>query len=153
MIFKWISVVYPNYIWFQVEAIQKCGGQTVADGCFRTGGGILWNIVKSREPKTYKEIMDKGKELEVLLLCQSMLPLVISILSCPIHSSKKLNRVRALPVATLAKPMNSCFHFIVNSHYPFNTILRVIQKRQVSFGFNMSQSCNLKTLCRPHHYH
>jgi hypothetical protein len=42
---------------------------------------------------------------------------------------------------------------VVNSHYPFNTILQVIQKRQVSFGFNMSQSCDLKTLCRPHHYH
>ncbi|KAK3164561.1 hypothetical protein QOZ80_1AG0021150 [Eleusine coracana subsp. coracana] len=49
----------------EVEAIQKCGGQTVADGSrFRTGGGILWNILKSREPKAYKEIMDKGKELE-----------------------------------------------------------------------------------------
>ncbi|WVZ70044.1 hypothetical protein U9M48_018748 [Paspalum notatum var. saurae] len=49
----------------EVEAIQKCGGQTVADGSrFRTGGGILWNILKSREPKAYKEIMAKGKELE-----------------------------------------------------------------------------------------
>jgi len=56
----------PKYIWFQVEAIQKCGGQTIADGSrFRTGGGILWNILKSREPKAYKEIMAKGKELEV----------------------------------------------------------------------------------------
>ncbi|CAL4975784.1 unnamed protein product [Urochloa decumbens] len=49
----------------EVEAIQKCGGQTIADGSrFRTGGGILWNILKSREPKAYKEIMAKGKELE-----------------------------------------------------------------------------------------
>ncbi|XP_062213329.1 uncharacterized protein LOC133914209 [Phragmites australis] len=49
----------------EVEAIQKCGGQTTADGSrFRTGGGILWNILKSREPKAYKEIMAKGKELE-----------------------------------------------------------------------------------------
>jgi len=49
-----------------VEAIQKCGGQTIADGSrFRTGGGILWNSLKSREPKAYKEIMAKGKELEV----------------------------------------------------------------------------------------
>lgn len=48
-----------------VEAIQKCGGQIVADGSrFRTGGGILWNILKSREPKAYKEIMAKGRELE-----------------------------------------------------------------------------------------
>lgn len=60
---------YPKYIWFQVEAIQKCGGQTIADGSrFRTGGGILWNILKSREPKAYKEIMTKGKELEVHFL-------------------------------------------------------------------------------------
>jgi phosphorylated adapter RNA export protein len=50
-----------------VEAIEKCGGQTTADGSrFRTGGGILWNILKSREPKAYKQIMAKGKELEVL---------------------------------------------------------------------------------------
>ncbi|KAF8671039.1 hypothetical protein HU200_050318 [Digitaria exilis] len=49
----------------EVEAIQKCGGQTIADGSrYRTGGGILWNILKSREPKAYKEIMAKGKELE-----------------------------------------------------------------------------------------
>lgn len=49
----------------EVEAIQKCGGQTVAGGSrFRTGGGILWNILKSREPKAYKEIMVKGRELE-----------------------------------------------------------------------------------------
>lgn len=52
-----------------MEAIQKCGGQTIADGSrFRTGGGILWNILKSREPKAYKEIMTKGKELEVHFL-------------------------------------------------------------------------------------
>lgn len=49
----------------EVEAIQKCGGQAIADGSrFRTGGGILWNILKSREPKAYKEIMAKGRELE-----------------------------------------------------------------------------------------
>ncbi|EMS63112.1 hypothetical protein TRIUR3_25491 [Triticum urartu] len=53
----------------EVEAIQKCGGQTIADGSrFRTGGGILWNILKSREPKAYKEIMVKGRELESKLL-------------------------------------------------------------------------------------
>uniref|UniRef100_A0ACD5VI68 Uncharacterized protein n=1 Tax=Avena sativa TaxID=4498 RepID=A0ACD5VI68_AVESA len=49
----------------EVEAIQKCGGQMIADGSrFRTGGGILWNILKSREPKAYKEIIVKGRELE-----------------------------------------------------------------------------------------
>ncbi|XP_043718833.1 uncharacterized protein LOC122666821 [Telopea speciosissima] len=49
----------------EVDAIQACGGQMTADGKrFRTGGGILWSILKTREPKTYKEIMLKGKEFE-----------------------------------------------------------------------------------------
>ncbi|XP_065045407.1 uncharacterized protein LOC135677244 isoform X1 [Musa acuminata AAA Group] len=49
----------------QVDAIQHCGGQKTADGRrFRTGGGILWNILKTREPKAYKEIMSKGREFE-----------------------------------------------------------------------------------------
>lgn len=38
----------------------------IADGSrFRNGGGILWNIIKTREPKAYKEIMKKAKEFEV----------------------------------------------------------------------------------------
>ncbi|GAB2219273.1 hypothetical protein Droror1_Dr00006906 [Drosera rotundifolia] len=49
----------------EVEAIQACGGQKTADGYrFRTGGGILWNILKTREPNAHKEIMKKGKEFE-----------------------------------------------------------------------------------------
>ncbi|XP_020588803.1 uncharacterized protein LOC110030430 [Phalaenopsis equestris] len=49
----------------EVDAIQHCGGQKTADGKrFRTGGGVLWNILKTREPKVYKEIMAKGKEFE-----------------------------------------------------------------------------------------
>ncbi|XP_042501862.1 uncharacterized protein LOC122079444 [Macadamia integrifolia] len=49
----------------EVEAIQACGGQMTADGKrLRTGGGILWCILKTREPKAYKEIMMKGKEFE-----------------------------------------------------------------------------------------
>lgn len=50
----------------QVDAIQKCGGQKTNDGqrC-RTGGGILFNILKTREPKAYKEIMARGREFEV----------------------------------------------------------------------------------------
>ncbi|XP_039121481.1 uncharacterized protein LOC120258189 [Dioscorea cayenensis subsp. rotundata] len=49
----------------EVEAVQRCGGQKTADGKrFRMGGGILWNILKTREPKVYKEIMAKGKEFE-----------------------------------------------------------------------------------------
>ncbi|XP_017612009.1 uncharacterized protein LOC108457449 isoform X2 [Gossypium arboreum] len=49
----------------EVDAIQSCGGQMTADGrrC-RTGGGILWNIIKAREPAAYREIMKKAKEFE-----------------------------------------------------------------------------------------
>ncbi|XP_028782961.1 uncharacterized protein LOC114739057 [Neltuma alba] len=49
----------------EVDAIQTCGGQMTADGSrFRNGGGILWNIIKTREPKAYKEIMKKAKDFE-----------------------------------------------------------------------------------------
>ncbi|KAG8375646.1 hypothetical protein BUALT_Bualt10G0121900 [Buddleja alternifolia] len=49
----------------EVDAIQACGGQKTADGKrFRNGGGILWNIIKVRDPNAYKEIMRKGKEFE-----------------------------------------------------------------------------------------
>ncbi|CAJ1973517.1 unnamed protein product [Sphenostylis stenocarpa] len=49
----------------EVNAIQACGGQKTADGRrFRTGGGILWSILKVREPKVFKEIMKKTKEFE-----------------------------------------------------------------------------------------
>ncbi|KAF9610585.1 hypothetical protein IFM89_023379 [Coptis chinensis] len=49
----------------EVYAIQACGGQMTVDGKrARNGGGILWNILKTREPRAYKEIMTKGKELE-----------------------------------------------------------------------------------------
>ncbi|OMO86617.1 hypothetical protein COLO4_21028 [Corchorus olitorius] len=49
----------------EVDAIQSCGGQMTADGrrC-RTGGGVLWNIIKTREPAAYREIMKKAKEFE-----------------------------------------------------------------------------------------
>lgn len=50
----------------QVNAVQACGGQMTADGRrFRTGGGILWSIIKTREPNAYKEIMKRAKEFEV----------------------------------------------------------------------------------------
>ena len=50
----------------QVDAIQACGGQKTADGDrFRKGGGILWNILKARDPNAFKDIMKKGKEFEV----------------------------------------------------------------------------------------
>ncbi|KAL5973001.1 hypothetical protein ACLOJK_039808 [Asimina triloba] len=49
----------------EVDAIQCIGGQLTVDGKrFRTSGGILWNILKTREPKAYKEIMTRGKEFE-----------------------------------------------------------------------------------------
>ncbi|XP_068653638.1 uncharacterized protein [Aristolochia californica] len=49
----------------EVDTIQNCGGQLTADGkSSRNGGGILWNILKTREPNSYKEIMKKGKEFE-----------------------------------------------------------------------------------------
>ncbi|XWS26386.1 hypothetical protein CRYUN_Cryun26dG0027800 [Craigia yunnanensis] len=49
----------------EVDAIQSCGGQMTADGrrC-RTGGGILWNVIKAREPAAYREIMKKTKDFE-----------------------------------------------------------------------------------------
>ncbi|CAK9145316.1 unnamed protein product [Ilex paraguariensis] len=60
-----------------VDAIQACGGQKTADGRrYRTGGGILWCILKARDPNAYREIMKKGKEFEVnylLLLLNSIL--------------------------------------------------------------------------------
>ncbi|RDY14025.1 hypothetical protein CR513_00966, partial [Mucuna pruriens] len=49
----------------EVDSIQACGGQKVAGGRrFRTGGGVLWSIIKVREPNAYKEIMKKAKEFE-----------------------------------------------------------------------------------------
>ncbi|WVY89136.1 hypothetical protein V8G54_034650 [Vigna mungo] len=49
----------------EVDAIQSFGGQKTVDGSrFRTRGGVLWNIIKVREPNAYKEIMKKAKEFE-----------------------------------------------------------------------------------------
>ncbi|TKY57952.1 Phosphorylated adapter RNA export protein, RNA-binding domain [Spatholobus suberectus] len=49
----------------EVDAIQACGDQKTAGGRrFRTGGGLLWSIIKVREPNAYKEIMKKAKEFE-----------------------------------------------------------------------------------------
>ncbi|CAI9093643.1 OLC1v1029197C2 [Oldenlandia corymbosa var. corymbosa] len=58
----------------EVDAIQACGGQQTADGRrFRTGGGILWNILKVRDPNAYKEIMRRGKEFEKQFKPQSIM--------------------------------------------------------------------------------
>ncbi|KAH9799868.1 phosphorylated adapter RNA export protein [Citrus sinensis] len=55
-----------------VEAIQACGGQMTADSRrFRTGGGVLWNIIKARAPGAYKEIIKKTKEFENFWLLSS----------------------------------------------------------------------------------
>jgi len=49
----------------EVDAVQACGGQMTADGGrLRTGGGILWRVIKARDPKAYKDIMKKAKEFE-----------------------------------------------------------------------------------------
>uniref|UniRef100_A0A7N0RH89 Phosphorylated adapter RNA export protein n=1 Tax=Kalanchoe fedtschenkoi TaxID=63787 RepID=A0A7N0RH89_KALFE len=49
----------------EVDAIQACGGQMTADGRrHRTGGGILWSILKAREPTAYSEIMKKSRDFE-----------------------------------------------------------------------------------------
>ncbi|XP_057480045.1 uncharacterized protein LOC130767255 isoform X2 [Actinidia eriantha] len=49
----------------EVDAIQACGGQKTADGRrLRFGGGILWSVLKIRDPNAYEEIMRKGKEFE-----------------------------------------------------------------------------------------
>nr|GMD81256.1 Mediator of U snRNA nuclear export PHAX [Ipomoea batatas] len=61
----------------EVEAIQACGGQKTADGLrFRIGGGILWNVIKAREPNAYKEIMKRGKEFEKQLKQVPKTPLI-----------------------------------------------------------------------------
>ncbi|KAK9274032.1 hypothetical protein L1049_018846 [Liquidambar formosana] len=59
----------------EVDAIEACGGQMTADGRRRrTGGGILWNIIKIREPKAYKEIMKRAQEFEKQFKQQNIRP-------------------------------------------------------------------------------
>ncbi|KMT17973.1 hypothetical protein BVRB_2g033190 [Beta vulgaris subsp. vulgaris] len=59
----------------EVHAVQACGGQktSLGDRC-RTGGGVLWNILKARDPNAYKEIMKKGREFEKEFRRASMQP-------------------------------------------------------------------------------
>ncbi|KAG9158396.1 hypothetical protein Leryth_013138 [Lithospermum erythrorhizon] len=57
----------------EVDAIQACGGQKISGGMRpRTGGGILWNILKTRDSNAYKEIMKKGREFEKQFMHQSI---------------------------------------------------------------------------------
>ena len=52
-----------------MDAIQACGGQKTVEGNRnRTGGGILWNVLKTRDPNAYREIMKKGREFEVCIV-------------------------------------------------------------------------------------
>ncbi|GFZ17206.1 hypothetical protein Acr_26g0004760 [Actinidia rufa] len=57
----------------EVDAIQACGGQKTADGRrLRFGGGVLWSVLKTRDPNAYEEIMRKGKEFEKQFRQQNM---------------------------------------------------------------------------------
>lgn len=59
----------------EVDAIQYCGGQMTVDRRRpRTGGGILWNILKTKEPMAYQEIMKKAKEFEKQFKQQNKAP-------------------------------------------------------------------------------
>lgn len=59
----------------------------------RNGGGILWGILKKRDPNAYKEIMAKGREIERQFKQQA---------------PKELNPVNhALDGSALAPPLNS----------------------------------------------
>ncbi|KAJ8445822.1 hypothetical protein Cgig2_027903 [Carnegiea gigantea] len=71
----------------EVDAVQACGGQKTADGVrFRSAGGILWNILKARDPNAYREIMKKGKEFEK----QFRRPSVGQALSAKINNSSQV---------------------------------------------------------------
>lgn len=68
----------------QVDIIESRGGQLTADGKRRrTPGGILWNILKSREPEAYKEIMQKGKEFEKQLRKENGKPRMTDLVGQP----------------------------------------------------------------------
>lgn len=69
-LFTWVSLSLSKRCHcVQVHAVQACGGQktSLGDRC-RTGGGVLWNILKARDPNAYKEIMKKGREFEVCIV-------------------------------------------------------------------------------------
>nr|KJB54728.1 hypothetical protein B456_009G046700 [Gossypium raimondii] len=58
-------MVYTAVGCLGISALSDLVKEMTADGrrC-RTGGGILWNIIKAREPAAYREIMKKAKEFE-----------------------------------------------------------------------------------------
>ncbi|XP_031492974.1 uncharacterized protein LOC116259342 [Nymphaea colorata] len=60
---KYLGLAAVNDLVAEVDTIQKCGGQMTVDGTRqRTGGGILWNILRLRDRKAYREIMARGKK-------------------------------------------------------------------------------------------
>ncbi|ERN15379.1 hypothetical protein AMTRI_Chr05g59640 [Amborella trichopoda] len=75
----------------EVDVIQDCGGQLTADGGRpRTGGGILWNIIKARHPTAYKEIVARGKEVEKQFRHQGNNRLATKVINEPIKSDTQI---------------------------------------------------------------
>ncbi|KAL1189690.1 hypothetical protein V5N11_012404 [Cardamine amara subsp. amara] len=100
----------------EVEAIETCGGQVTADGSRkRTGGGVLWNIIKARQPAAYIEIMKKTKEFEKQFRYSNTRPTLESksqgsssdgLASATSADEALLNEIWVMPVAeqTESKP-------------------------------------------------
>ncbi|KAF3773044.1 hypothetical protein EJ110_NYTH56129 [Nymphaea thermarum] len=60
---NYLGLAAVNDLVAEVDTVQKCGGQMTLDGTRpRTGGGILWNILRLRDRKAYREIMSRGKK-------------------------------------------------------------------------------------------
>ncbi|CAI8599395.1 unnamed protein product [Vicia faba] len=100
----------------EVDAIQICGGQKTADGRrFRTGGGILWNIIKVREPKAYKEIMKKAKEFE-----KPFRQPIVKQLNVPKQEDSSQGATFSFAGSDQGNVSNSAFHAseIRNQHEP-----------------------------------
>lgn len=78
-----ISCFFLNSICeLQVLVIQANGGQRIASGDRnKSGGGVLWKLLKARDPDVYKEIMTKGREFEVYIVAL----LYCTFLLCPIE--------------------------------------------------------------------
>lgn len=57
----------------QVEAIERAGGQLIADGSRRRSpGGVFWNVVKQRvKPEVYTSIFAEEQAKSVRLLCRA----------------------------------------------------------------------------------
>ncbi|KAI3956971.1 hypothetical protein MKX01_001005 [Papaver californicum] len=99
----------------EVDAIQACGGQMTTDGKrHRYGGGILWGILKKRDPNAYKEIMSKGKEIErqfkqqaVKELSPSLQKTVQSSIAGPMINHTSDGSALAPPLNSRTEPSNT----------------------------------------------